>query len=146
MSTFTTKQFGDACEMWVAGYMTLAGIPTTVMPDNWPDYELIAQHPGKQTPLRISVKARGQSLRERARHTYHFRPDGWDWIAFVFVEGCRPRIWILPANVACEASRSDGEHRRLLRLEGLQKQLGKWEGNFCLLLDPPQSDLIAPRG
>ena len=59
----TSKQFGDACEMLVAGYMTLAGIPTTVMPDSWPDYDLIAQHSGNQTPLRISVKARGQSRR-----------------------------------------------------------------------------------
>ena len=34
--TCTTKQMGDACEMFVAAEMTLAGVPAMKMPDNWP--------------------------------------------------------------------------------------------------------------
>ena len=109
----TEKQFGDACEMLVAGHLTLAGISATLMPDSWPDYDLIAQPRGKQ-PLRISVKARRQSSREGARHSYRFRLEGWDWIAFVFVpEGGRPRFWVVPDNVARDVSLPDGQGRRL---------------------------------
>jgi len=36
--------------------MTLAGMPTVKMPDNWPGYDLIAQPPNHGTPQRISVK------------------------------------------------------------------------------------------
>jgi hypothetical protein len=34
---------GDACEMLVAAEMTLAGVPALKVPDNWPDYDVIAQ-------------------------------------------------------------------------------------------------------
>jgi hypothetical protein len=131
----TGKQFGDACEMLVAGYLTLAGITATLMPDSWPDYDLIAQPRGKQ-PLRISVKARGRSRRERSTHSYRFRPEGWDWIAFVFVpQGGRPRFWILPCKVARDVSQSDGEGRRL-PIARLMGQLSGWENNFSLEVPP----------
>jgi hypothetical protein len=44
--------------MLVAAELTLAGIPAMKMPDNWPDYDVIAQPPGKKS-LRISVKSCG---------------------------------------------------------------------------------------
>lgn len=40
---YTTKQMGDACEMLVAGELTLAGIPALKVPDNWPGYDVVAQ-------------------------------------------------------------------------------------------------------
>jgi hypothetical protein len=39
---------GDACEMLVAGELTLAGNPALRGPDYWPGYDLIAQPPGKE--------------------------------------------------------------------------------------------------
>jgi len=38
---YTTKQMGDACEMLIAAELTLAGMPATKMPDNWPGYDLV---------------------------------------------------------------------------------------------------------
>ena len=38
-----SKQFGDACEMLVAAHLTLAGLPATIMPDGWPDYDVTVQ-------------------------------------------------------------------------------------------------------
>jgi hypothetical protein len=75
------KQTGDAAEYLVAGMMTLAGMPTTVMPDNWPDYDLIVQPPDHSPPQRINVKAR------RAKPTHKpsvmLKSGDWDWLAFV---------------------------------------------------------------
>jgi hypothetical protein len=93
------KQFGDACEMLVAAYLTLAGVPTTVMPDGWPDYDLIAQPPDRQQPERISVKARYKSL---GTTSYRVDLEGWDWLALVFLaeRGAKPQFWIIPRDVA----------------------------------------------
>jgi hypothetical protein len=123
----TTKQIGDACEMLVAARLTLAGNPATVMPDGWPHYDLIAQPPDR-SPQRISVKTRYQG----STHTFHFSPEGCDWIAFVFLPATgTERIWILPVDDARNISASDGVRRRL-PLARLAEQLNNWESNFCL--------------
>ena len=75
----TTKQLGDAAEFLVAGMMTLAGIPTTVMPDNWPDYDLIA---AERTAT--SSESNVKSLRQVAtKPGVVLKPGDWDWFAFV---------------------------------------------------------------
>lgn len=99
--------------MLVAARLTLAGLPATVMPDGWPDYDLIMQPPN-ETPQRISVKSRCLSPRAAAKHRYRFSPNGWEWIAFVFVPaGESEQIWILPAAVALKWSSPDGKGRQL---------------------------------
>src|SRR5208282_5993571 len=54
---YTSKQMGDACEMLVAGEVTLAGVPAFKMPDNWPHYDVIAQ-PKVGVPQRIYARSR----------------------------------------------------------------------------------------
>ena len=129
----TTKQFGDACEMLVAARLTFADRPAAMMPSGWPDYDLIVQYPKNSTPQRISVKARGERRsRSTSTHTYRFGAEGWDWIAFVFVPIQGPeRIWILPANVALDASAPDGDDRQL-QLKTLTGDLSEWEKNYSL--------------
>jgi hypothetical protein len=54
---YNPKQMGDACEMLVVANLTLAGVPSLKVPDNWPGYDVIAQ-PADGPPLRVSVKSR----------------------------------------------------------------------------------------
>jgi hypothetical protein len=43
----TRKQMGDACEMLVAGELTLAGNPALKVPDYWPAVTSSPIHPAK---------------------------------------------------------------------------------------------------
>jgi hypothetical protein len=134
----TSKQFGDACEMLVAAHLTLAGLPATIMPDGWPDYDVIVQPP-KGLPQRISVKGRSLSPRSGATHTFHFFPDGYEWIAFVFLPEAEPaRIWIVPADVVRESSLTDGDGLRL-SLALLETKFAAWKDNFTLQREPPEA-------
>ena len=53
-NNMTTKQRGDATEQLVAGLLGLSGRPSTIMPDNWPGFDLM-MHDGTSS-YRISVK------------------------------------------------------------------------------------------
>jgi hypothetical protein len=138
----TTKQIGDACEMLVAAYLTLAGMPAALMPDGWPHYDLIAQPPNGE-PQRISVKARCRSARASSTHTFHFELGNCDWIAFVFLPQVdvsmagSEMIWIVPTDVARDLSLPDGTGHRL-PLAHLLAKFGVWKGNFTLTKNPSE--------
>src|SRR6266540_4264624 len=57
MTHITKKQMGDAGEMLVAAELTLHGIPSFIVPSNWPRYDVVAQHPALGLQ-RISIKTR----------------------------------------------------------------------------------------
>jgi len=75
---------GDACEMYVAAELTLAGVPAMKVPDNWPGYDIIAQ-PLNGLPQRISVKSR-TFKRGAVFVTYNIN-DVFDWLAVVLLPG-----------------------------------------------------------
>jgi hypothetical protein len=112
----TRKQTGDAAEYLTAGMMTLAGMPTVVMPGNWPHYDLIGQPPDRP-PQSINVKSR----REKATYSacIQLRPDKWDWFASVWIpkEGL-PRFWVdsernhSPRNEGADELRTAGRSQR----------------------------------
>ena len=79
---YTTKQFGDACELLVAAELTFAGIPTMKAPDYWPGYDLIAQ-PSGALPQRISVK--GRTFAKGSAFVGYKKHDVFDWLAVVIV-------------------------------------------------------------
>jgi len=90
--------------MLVAAELTLAGIPAMKMPDNWPDYDVIAQPPG-EPPQRISVKSCGYKTRS-ANHIA-LRGDRFDWLAIVLLDEAaetKRRLFIIPADVALAQS------------------------------------------
>ena len=53
---FGRKQFGDECELILAGQLTLAGVPTMNLPDGFPNFDLIAL-PHAKKPLRTNTSA-----------------------------------------------------------------------------------------
>jgi hypothetical protein len=136
---YTSKQMGDACEMLVAGEMTLAGTPAMKMPDNWPCYDLIAQPTGGGPPQRISVKSYTFKRGGQAFAEYSFK-DQFDWLAIVLLRGdsqSNRRIFIVPRIVADDKAIKGGEtsrqpDARYWRLDRVSTALGQFENNFCL--------------
>jgi hypothetical protein len=75
----TTKQFGDAAEHYVIALLGFSGIPCAKMPDNWRDYDLVAQ-PAIGGPKTISVKLRSLT----PGNLMNFKiSDVFDFVAFV---------------------------------------------------------------
>ena len=108
---FTSKQMGDACEMLVAAELTLSGIPSLKVPDNWPGYDVIAQ-PMNSPPLRISVKAR--TFSEKSDYFVEYNSyDQFDWLAVVFLECPGRRTFIIPRDLADKQARRNNEASKL---------------------------------
>lgn len=136
---YTSKQMGDACEMLVAGELTLAGVPALKMPDNWPHYDVIAQPKGGGPPQRISVKSR-TFKRGSATFVGYDIEDQFDWLAIVLLPGADQigrRIFIVPRSVADSRARKDKPTSktaddRYWPQEKVGQTLGEFENNFCL--------------
>lgn len=136
---YTSKQMGDSCEMLVAAEMTLAGIPTLKVPDNWPGYDLIAQRPDGSPPLRISVKSR--TFKRRGAGVEYWITDSFDWLAIVLLPGGTEesrRFFIIPRDVADREARRNSptskmaDMRYWFHAEVLEK-FAAFENNFSLL-------------
>jgi hypothetical protein len=129
------KQTGDAGEYLIAGMITLAGMPTMVIPDNWPDYDLIAQPPAHGSAQRISVKSR------RAQGTHkpsiRFEAGDWDWLAIVWITNGNERLrcWLIPNEVALPGSEPYGRGDRLVTWRKLNGKFRHFEDNFALRRD-----------
>ena len=87
--------------MLVCAELTLAGIPTLIVPDIWPSYDLIAET--SNGPVRISVKGLRAGKGQDARF-WRFRPDEWDYLALVRIniENDRRDLFVLPREKALE--------------------------------------------
>jgi hypothetical protein len=105
MPTITTKQFGDACEMAVAGKMGMRGMPAQKMADFWPGYDLIAQ-PIDRPPQRISVKGTRAAGRTDAFILYMEDNAEFDWLAIVLVGDDNEDIYLVPKAFDAVAKRS----------------------------------------
>jgi hypothetical protein len=108
---YTKKQMGDAGEMLVAAELTLAGIPSFIVPSNWPGYDVVAQ-PADRDLQRVSVKTRTFA---RSGHFVSYNDeDKFDWLAIVILPGeghDRRQIFIIPNEVAVKRS-YEAEYRQ----------------------------------
>jgi hypothetical protein len=138
-----TKHMGDACEMLVAGELTLAGVPAVKMPDNWPFYDVTAFPEGDVAPQRISVKSRTFKRGRDAYVEYNIN-DGFDWLAIVLLPNAgegepNRRFFIIPRTI------SDHHFHRYpagakahdfvtVQVDAIanHSELSKFENNFCL--------------
>ena len=136
---YTSKQMGDACEMLVAAELTLTGIPALKVPDNWPGYDVVAQRPQGDRPLRISVKSR--TFKKGAVFVSFFVDDQFDWLAIVLLD-CdqerKRRVFIIPADFAKRNARRNkptakNANERYWRVDEVAERLAKYENNFGLL-------------
>lgn len=135
----TPKQQGDACEMLIAGEMTLAGVPAMKMPDNWPCYDVIAQPRDGGAPQRISVKSR-TFKRGGETAVWYEVTDQFDWFAIVQLPGDdqkERRVFIVPRAIADARARRDKPtsktaDARWWRQDEVARVLGEFENNFCL--------------
>jgi hypothetical protein len=139
---YTSKQMGDACEMLVAANLTLAGVPALKVPDNWPDYDVIAQRTDGSEPLRISVKSRTFKSVANAFVTYNTK-DKFDWLAVVLLyPDCEPprRFYLLPREVADAIAKTDGPTAKTSEkywpMSKVESALKPWENNFALKNQP----------
>lgn len=137
----TTKQMGDACEMLVAAELTLAGIPSLKVPDNWPGYDIIAQKPDNTPPLRISVKSR--TYKAGAAYVSYYATDVFDWLAIVLLPSTQEekrRFFLIPRNIADKCARQDNPaaktaHERYFSISEVPAVFAAFENNFNLKLD-----------
>lgn len=122
--------------MLVAAEMTLAGMPTMKMPDNWPCYDLIAQPKEGGEPQRISVK--GRTFKTGAAYADFWGTDQFDWGAVVLLPGKgqpRRRIFIAPRNIVDERfAHPKGKDPRdlYLRIDKIAETLAEFEDNYRL--------------
>ncbi len=139
----TTKQMGDACEMLVAGEITLAGVPALKVPDNWPGYDVIAQPKGAP-PLRVSVKARTYKDGSDQFIGYYDR-EVFDWIGLVLcdVPGVGRQIYLMPRSVFESVSRSD-VNSKYVRIDQAHRIFGAFENNFRLKTESLVANRIEP--
>lgn len=92
----TSKQRGDAGEYYVCAMLGFAGIPTAKMPDNWPDYDLMADIHGRQ--LKIQVKTMSYTAFYESGWNPNFPPAmNFDYLAIV-VTGEEIEAWMLPKS------------------------------------------------
>ena len=137
---YTSKQMGDACEMLVAANLTLAGVPALKVPDNWPDYDVVAQRTDGSEPLRISVKSRTFKSVGNAYITYNTK-DTFDWLAVVLLyPDNKRRFYLLPRAVADAIAKTDGPTAKTSEkywpMSKVESALKPWEDNFALK-NPP---------
>jgi hypothetical protein len=135
--SYTAKQMGDACEMLVAAEMTLAGVPTQKMADNWPGYDLIAQPTGGRAPQRISVKSRStlRAEAEAGRESPYFRTrpgDVFEWLAVVSIGRDERSIFVIPYSVWLDRANGRDEGIRFLAADRLREVFPEYENNFTL--------------
>ena len=134
---------GDACEMLVAAELTLAAVPTYQAPDNWPEYDLIAQSEDIATPQRISVKSR---TFKRGRDTWveYNVKDNFDWMAIVILPNAnegepKRRVFIFPKTISdLRFYRSEPETKghdiRSVQVDRVASVMPDFEDNFRLSL------------
>lgn len=132
----TSKQKGDACEMLVAGELTLAGIPAHKMPDNWPHYDIVAQ-PSQGTTTRISVKSR--TFKHGAAYVVYNQNDDFEWLAIVLLPGAEQkqrRYFLLPRSVAdSHFTKPSKTGDRDCLVHSVAKKFARFENNFELSMD-----------
>lgn len=137
MRRFTTKQMGDACEMLVAAELTLAGVPALKVPDNWPQYDVIAQ-PADRPAQRISVKSR--TFSRGAAYVEYNATDHFDWLAIVLLssEADHTRIiYVIPRAAADLVARKDQPTSktaklRYFRIDEVERLFSGYRDNFIL--------------
>jgi predicted XRE-type DNA-binding protein len=134
----TPKQMGDACEMLVAAELTLAGVPSLKLPDNWPGYDVIAQ-PRDRGPQRVSVKSR-TFRRGGDRFVEYSEGDSFEWLAIVLLPGdteTRRRTFLIPRSAADATARRDNPNAktadlRYWRIDQVPRIFAAFEDNFSL--------------
>jgi hypothetical protein len=126
------EQFGDACEMYICARLTWAGNPTLKVPDNWPDYDLIAKRPTGELQT-ISVKGNRAGNGKRAAWV-RFRPEGWNWLACVRIDVVteQPEIFLIPCAVAVAASSARRGGLRELSYTTMRRTPAAYRDNFTL--------------
>lgn len=135
---YTSKQFGDAGEMLVAGELTLAGVPALKVPDNWPDYDIVAQT--KEGIQRISVKTR--TYKKLGGRLDYDCKDKFDWLAILLLEcpkgkGYERRFYLVPRYIADQEAMNNREgtkteSKRRFRIESIDKKFSAYRNNFSL--------------
>ncbi|HEY1207945.1 MAG TPA: hypothetical protein VGE85_01125 [Terracidiphilus sp.] len=137
----TTKQMGDAGEALVVSELTLAGVPAVKMPDNWPNYDVIAEPEGAEHPQRISVKTRTFKRGGDAWIEYNIN-DCFDWMAIVILpndkgEPDKRRVFIFPKTFSDDKfyrskPGKKSHDNRDVQIDRIDKVLLEYEDNFSL--------------
>ena len=126
---------GDACELLVAGELTLAGVPAMRAPDFWPGYDIVAQPPGR--PLqRISVKSR--TFKKGAAFVSYSSRDPFDWLAIVIIslDSNARSMFLIPREIADRKARTyktEGTaNLREYRIDEVEALFAEFRNNFTL--------------
>lgn len=134
---------GDACEMLVVAELTLAGIPAVKMPDNWPNYDVIALPKSDLASLKISVKSRTFKQGRDAYVEYNINDKSFDWMAIVILpdskdEPEKRRVFVFPKAISDKRFHRYGPETKNHDIAGVQvdeiaRVLPEFENNFRLL-------------
>lgn len=131
-SNRTTKMLGDAGEHYALARFAFAGIPCAKMPDNWPEYDLVAEVEGKIQ--RITVKTRSETASFSKSSWFAVNADSeWDWkVCLICFATGEVSGWVIPRIEALTRStgaKNSHQHLSWRQLEetDMQKYRENWD-------------------
>lgn len=100
MKNLTSKQLGDAGEHMIAAELSFAGFPTVMMPDNWPDYDLIFM----KDNVNLTVQVKTCRTLPPGSWVCEFSEEmRFDYLSIV--EASTRRNWLIPRSALVEHAR-----------------------------------------
>lgn len=132
MKKLTSKQIGDAGEHFVAGKIGMKGLPVVVMPDNWPDYDLLVA----KNNQKITVQVKTFADLFGSGWNPAFSPElAFDFLAIVDAQG-DSECWLIPANMVeayLQQPRPEAKNQKpYLPKKHLNGDLAQYRDNWTL--------------
>jgi len=137
MSAMTPNQQGDAAEHFVAGMIGLAGLPVIIMPNNWPDYDLLVSKDGGD--IRVQVKLVNDSNVTPGLWAFESF-NNWDqtdfWAIVRTVDGVM-ECWLIPTEQIrlhhrLPTIRAQRQERRCINWGQVRGEFSRFQDNWAL--------------
>lgn len=133
----TSKQRGDAAEHYVAGKLGLNGWPVVIMPDNWPDYDLLVSGNGRELKIQVKlVNDINPTPSTWAIETFNDW-ENTDFWAIVRTKDGPTECWVIPTEAIVNhhrvaTPRARDQRRRWINWAQVRGEFARYQSNWTL--------------